>query len=314
MNNRPDNPAQVYDSGEMENETREIQTETLIEFARDYFAAGFPNPDRHGCPDRAKLTTLAQAGHLPDDELRAHLFGCSDCFREYRTALATRAVDAPAAAWWQTWRDKLVATLMLRPGLVWTSVAALLLAGALLIGTRWRGESHNPLSPAASETAQAHAPISAPAASSPTPDARSARNVEPPAPQSNPAARRGALATEMVTAVSVDLNEYVALRGVTDVGGGGQQFIRLAPVRTRLKLRLPEGSLAGAYTVSLVDEFDKALATDKAVSRDAKWLIATLDFRHNTAKSYRLKVEQQGAPPDFYPAIFSGAKQAAQKH
>ena len=50
--------------------------------------------------------------------------------------------------------------------------------------------------------------------------------------------------------VSIELAEYMA--GVTDAGGSGKQVIRLALVRTQL--RLLEGSLAVAYVVGLIDK------------------------------------------------------------
>ena len=77
-------------------------------------------------------------------------------------------------------------------------------------------------------------------------------------------------------------------------------MIRLAPVRTQLKLRLTEGSLAGAYQVSLVDEFDRSLAAP-ALNRSGKALIVTLDLRPAAPGSFRLQIQHSNETPDFYP-------------
>jgi hypothetical protein len=124
--------------------------------------------------------------------------------------------------------------------------------------------------------------------------------AEQPAPQSSPAAKRITTAPEAVTTVHIDLAEYVAMRGVTDSGGSGKKVITLAPARTRLKLRLPEGSLAGSYTLSLIDEFEQPLVTAPVISRDGEPLITTLDLRRISTKNCRLKLQRREEFPDYF--------------
>ncbi|MEP7340848.1 MAG: hypothetical protein ABI977_24165 [Acidobacteriota bacterium] len=312
MNKQPDNPAQGNGNGEMNNKTRKIQPETLIELARDYFAADFPNSDRQGCPDGAMLNSLAQSGRLPDDELRAHLFGCSACFTEYRTALAERPQPLPVIAHEAPWWDRLRAaftpfTGAFRPGFAWAGAAALVLI-AFGVWTARRVRVEAPPQIIAQRNAQAPAPSIAPAPEAPAPAPRLARTAEQPALQPRPAAKRRRVAPAAEAIVSLDLNEYVAMRDVSDASRFGQQVITLAPVRTRLKLRLPEGSLAGRYTVSLVDEFEHSLITDKPVSRMGKTLIADMDLRNFSVKSYRLKIQSRESTPDFYAVTISERK------
>jgi hypothetical protein len=271
MNNSPHNPTQVNDAGEME---PELQAEGLTELARAYFAHDFPNPARHDCPERATLRASAQTGRLPDDALRAHLFGCSECFQDYRAA---RQVPAPVTS---SWSDLLRARFTLKPALAWTGAALLLLTAGLFSWTNRRSEAQ----PGAALTQ----------AQTPTPTLPVMPSV---APSQVPAPRRSAAATT----VQVDLNAYLALRDVTEPSGARPQAIALSPVRTRLHLRLPEGSLPGGYTVSLLDEFDRAIATERATSRDGQRLSVLLDLRGADARSYRLRLQFPGEPPALYP-------------
>jgi hypothetical protein len=72
----------------------------FVSFAREYLAGDFPNPERKGCPPRAALDAAINSGKLPDDSLRTHLFGCSQCFSLYQQLLETRrAVGAPVPFW-----------------------------------------------------------------------------------------------------------------------------------------------------------------------------------------------------------------------
>ncbi len=88
----------------------------LSAIAQHYFATRFINPQRHGCPAPGMLQTLVRSAQLPDDELHAHLFRCSECFSEYRAAvLAHREAQTPAS-WWHAllagswgWRNPLLA-------------------------------------------------------------------------------------------------------------------------------------------------------------------------------------------------------------
>ena len=101
MNNWPDNPAKRNGDGEMNdqrpwaNAAASLDAESLIELARKHYATANPNPDRQDCPDREHLQSLARAGHIPVAHLCEHLFGCSDCFNAFRTAMLARAAVTP---------------------------------------------------------------------------------------------------------------------------------------------------------------------------------------------------------------------------
>jgi len=62
--------------------------EEIVTFARRYYATGFPNPQRRGCPPPGEIMKVVSRRRAPDQALREHLFECSECFGEYRQALA----------------------------------------------------------------------------------------------------------------------------------------------------------------------------------------------------------------------------------
>jgi len=313
MNNRPNNPAKVQGKGEMENKKRKMEPDKLIEFAREYFAADFPNPDRRGCPDRATLDSLARSGRLPDDDLRAHLFGCSDCFNEYRTALAERPQMSPVISRKESWQDRWRAawTPIIRPSLAWASAAALVIA--LAVWTTRRAEPEAPSQNIAQHRSQAGASSPAPALSDPAPTPQIASTVESLAPQPRLIMKRRKAVPAVEATVSVDLNEYVAMRDVKGTNRFIQPAITLQAVRTRLKLNFPEGSLAGTYNVSLLDEFDIAIVANTATSRDGKKLVTVLDLRGVRPKSYQLSLEHQEEWSESYSVVVVKPKRSDQR-
>jgi hypothetical protein len=103
----------------------------LIGFAQDYFAGDFPNPGRLGCPPRGAVRAAVLGERPPHARLRAHLFGCSECFREYRAALLSRQ-ESTAPRPEQSWRRRLLQTLVNRKAPV--LAGALSLAVVCLVG------------------------------------------------------------------------------------------------------------------------------------------------------------------------------------
>lgn len=79
-----------------ENSKTRFDEEKLIGFARSYFAEGFPNPDRIGCPSADALLRLAQQPTSADLSITEHLGRCSPCFRQYQDLLGqVRAQGQP---------------------------------------------------------------------------------------------------------------------------------------------------------------------------------------------------------------------------
>lgn len=289
----------------------------LVGFAREYFVNDFPNPERRDC-DPGRLKAAIFSGAPPGTDLRAHLFSCSECFREYRSALeAYRAerrqavVIARTGSWWSRLRN----SLLLRPLPILAGAVSLLLlifAGAYL----WQRYQTRP-SPALArqESEPENSPAENPPTDSPPPAPSPSATAQ--AAQAEPGESPGANGrqTEVVrrprpsnqgdliatSVVRIDLEDYAATRG----GAGGSIEIGLTLSRVRLVLALPEGSAPGMYSVSIVDASGAALVTSRARSGDGKTLTATLDVRRLAPQKYGLRVSRAGEPPVDVPVVIS---------
>lgn len=60
----------------------------IHEVARDYFARGFSNPRRLGCYSSDEYRKLIEDKSLPGEDMRDHLFECSQCFNDYSLELS----------------------------------------------------------------------------------------------------------------------------------------------------------------------------------------------------------------------------------
>lgn len=75
--------------------------EEVVTFAQAYYATEFPNSERRDCPHiNNALRAVARSGKVPDANLRAHLFKCSECFRTYRSARMDHRPQSIARASW----------------------------------------------------------------------------------------------------------------------------------------------------------------------------------------------------------------------
>jgi hypothetical protein len=277
--------------------------EEVVTFAQAYYATEFPNDDRLGCPSAGELRRVAHTGAPPDERLRSHLFACSDCFRSYRSARMSRQVQETHAARWRDWlgaglaslRSPRVPVATAAFGLVFLGlITATLLryqhadAPALAVNYSPQGSPPEPPSEAAHTGAASagpgHTPPDRPAAKG---SPRKAGAVEA------RTRRQPALRVVYVDLIADDLS-----RG-DDQNGAGRRVIILTPERQRLRLRMPRGSVAGRYTVKVVDAFGKPLLTTAAKS-GGRTLTVDLDLSGLTAKSYRLCLSRDGEAPDCY--------------
>lgn len=187
---------------------RHDDTEELIAEAQRHFAGDFPNPQRVGCPVPGTLQAIVRTERLPDDALQQHLFGCSECFNEYRAAVLEYRQTSPPkigwreklAVWWWEWRTPLL-----------TGAGALLLLaiGFSLWPTRRPANHSTPATPATPEIA---------ASGSPTPAQESAASPEPPP---LPEADR-------LLAARLNLNDHYSLG---EQSRGGANDVASKPIR-----------------------------------------------------------------------------------
>lgn len=256
--------------------------EKLILAAQRYFATGFPNERRARCPAPGLIRT-ARADQPPGDELRAHLFRCSECFNEYSAVMRDHYQQPGDAAAAGDRRKKLMDALSRwRLPLFAGAAASLLLAVAPFIQRRQHIES-----PQSSQNRSQPAPVAS---------AENPLTPVPPAPIEGqpPDSVREKPRPSVSLAISLNLNRHNALgdslRG--DSRREEEKKIKLPRLRALLKLRLRSGSEAGLYRISIVDPYGSRLIATSARSRNGKSLAAVLDLRRAARTAHRLRVER----------------------
>jgi hypothetical protein len=279
----------------------------LVEVAQSYFASDFPNHSRTGCPPEGALDELILSEELPGDGLRAHLFGCSECFRNYRrlVALHRATVTETHISWWH----RVIGTFKQHPlpAFVGLIVMCICVVTGFFI---WRasvreiepGVARNASQPAASPTS---ARIDAPVNIEEMPDV--VTDAQPPVKPTEQVSRpergkrKGRLPEELLASntIRIDLEKYSLLRG--DDGMSDEAAIELPVARNRLLMTLPASSSKGIYTLSVVDAYGRELVSHRAASRDGRSLTADLDTRVLRAGKYRLCVSLPAEVPDCYP-------------
>lgn len=276
-----------------------------VAFAQAYYATEFPNDGRRGCPPLERLRAAARSGHLPDEQLRIHLFNCSECFRSYRGARMGGSRQAPAARY--RWRSLVAAAagLNLRPLPIAASFC-LLLIGIGITAMLWGARNDVP-SVAANYSNREGLPDAvrqragegggaADAPDLPSPETGAAgvrQNSQAPRRKAEKRSRRAQAALPII---EISLIEDDLLRGDDR---HRQRVINLAPDRQRLRLRMPRGSARGRYMVRILDAFGKSVVSTAANS-DGKTLTVDLDLRGLDAKKYRLCLARNGEAPDCY--------------
>jgi hypothetical protein len=280
--------------------------DSLIAFARGYFANDFPNPTRSGCPGRAKLEELSASKRLPDAGLRAHLLGCSECFQFLNSRLAARPAKVGRRAWWEKFSGGVTAARL--P----LSVGALLVVSCFALWALWprfispTPEGAQTPSKSAGELAVNTGGNTAPPTTLATPTELAKGRATPAPPKGDP--RRGderspALAARLVT---IDLTSRLVLRGADDSAEDGR--IRVSAARNKLAIRLPDGSPSGGYTVSLLDAFGETVMAGRGRSRDGKSVTLLLDMSSLPTRNYRLCVSHEGGAPSCLPISVTGRR------
>jgi hypothetical protein len=285
--------------------------EDLLGFARSYYADDFPNPERRGCPPPADLDSRARSGQLPDEHLRAHLFGCSECFRAYRSALAARAATLnarPAPDPLPVERSGAPRSRTLLPAFAGALSLLILLFVGIYFWRQYRPAPDDIIirkdPPPTAAPADTNSNSVVGPATPPSP-LRTPQQKDTPRRRAAPHRQEPGTELAAVTSVGIDLQKYVITRG--GEAARTDEVIELPRARVRLLLKLPEGSDAGVYTVSIIDSSGKAVVTaPRAGSADGKNLSVTINTTRLAPKKYTLRVLRQGAMAEFYPLILDG--------
>lgn len=313
--------------------------EDLISLVRRHYASDFPNPKRVGCPGDDVLRATASSGGLPDEGLLAHLFECSDCYRQFQNELAAYRATRPEPR--PTSWGRIGALFAFRPVPAFAGALALLL---LVVGVAYfmlrrveeeparatlnvdsrvareggpSGASPPDAPPPELTPSQPSAapPLPSPPPPSPERPARDggrkntqsdkARGRQKPAPRprhARPSPETALAESERENAqpypqVFIDLNDYARVRGA------GDKRLELPRAGTTLRLRLPEGSVKGRYTISIW-RGDRRLWRKSAYSQDGINLTLALSLQELEPQEYTLRLTHEGSTdPDEYTVV-----------
>jgi hypothetical protein len=308
------------------NKIRDLDAEGLASLARRYYAARFPNPHRLGCPPLGEIDKVVMSRQAPDEALREHLFECSECFGEYRHALAQCRPATDEAAW----RKRLVlifaskrSTTALAPVILILSSLSLIFISILILRNiapeAGRIASSTPSDTRAGGTGESTAnPADVAISTIPTPIGNGRAiagswrllGISAPAAETidvdldnHQVFRRSQM--ERLTPASEEPSGRDGARSsiAPDEAQPVEEVITLPATRANLVLRLPETGVPGKYTVSLIDAFGQSLLSKSAFSPDGAKLQVTLDLSRVSQKRYRLRLWRNGEAPAFYDVI-----------
>jgi hypothetical protein len=270
----------------------------ILTFARRYYATSFPNPQRLGCPPPGEIVKVVSRRRAPGDALREHLFECSECFGEYRQALAQ--IRNEVVGW-----QRLVSILSMKRLSILAVVLFLLVFGGRLI---WRNLTPGALNEQVTRSNPSSGQVDGAGAAAPnktdaplTAGTMTARVETPPVKRRAVGgnSRSSGRPESGVKTIEVDLDNYQVFRRSQEE----KPPILLPAVHARLVLRLPETGAAGKYTVSLINAFGRALLSEPALSPDGAKLQVKLDLRRVTPQKYRLRLSRKGEAPAYYDVI-----------
>ena len=272
------------------------QTEDLLALGVNHFARDYPQINRNNCPPLEVLGALVQSGKLPPDEIREHLFTCSECFVVYREALSrrhaheTRVVGSAVP-------DRRLPRLV--PAVAATLVGVLTIAGIFVVVKR-NDEQGQGLANANLEGEKNPAGEDKPSglrsiSPAPTPPHVSTQ-PQPPAPRN----RKDSRPLIAENKLQIDLDRYNALRGA---GGSIDRPISLQATKNELTVKLPDASPAGRYRVSLTDPFGTSLQSVEVISRDGVQLSLDLDLSSIKPGKYFVCLARETEVPQCVPAM-----------
>src|SRR5262245_59008631 len=237
----------------------------LFDEAVEYFSTAFPNPSREGCPHPERLRALASSAAPVTEPVRAHLFGCSECFREFRrqrlavTATSDQAKPGHAARIHGMGVRAMVA-----------AVASFALAAGLAHLMLWRGVNRYRQRNTAHDGAFTVA------------------SIRP--------------HDESSTIVAVVLQPSTVRRGTPTALESAVPALSIPSGRVRFDIQLPDGYPEGVYQLAIVNPLDEPLV-DASASAVGRSLIVVLDAAGLDSGRRFLRLQRAGEPPDYVPIL-----------
>lgn len=298
----------------------EILSAEILEIAREYQTEDFPNFRRKNCPSNEFLLKTANSNALPEAEFRRHLLSCSPCFREFQTARQTKLATKAAEKTEKTNAKSARFDFFLQPFPAFAFSLLLLIFGGWLIygwlnnGKRetqnrravFSGEKQNSL--VAQNTLENPKVIKETRKTFENKPANVDKKIVAPKKTTKPIVGKAKNESSSLVArntIKIDLSDSETFRNQTKTSA---KVVSLPAQSARLKLNLPKNSPAGDYTVSLLDEFGKALVKQKQSRSDGKTLTVNFDLPARRGLRARLCAAPQGEIPDCVPVKIGNDK------
>ncbi len=293
----------------------EILSAEILEFTREYQSNDFPNPRREGCLPKEDLLKIADSDELPNAELREHLLSCSPCFLDFHAARQSKSaapliVETKSAKQKSPWFG-----FFLRP----FPVAVLMVLFCVLTGiilSNLLNRTNTEI--AKQENIKQNAQVSDNQTNSQNEATLPTENKEPELPQSPPKQNNSTANTQnksLKTDSEIDskilaqktINLDLAKAAVLRNNASSETVYALPPQTIALNVKLPEGSPAGNYEVSLLDEFGKPLVKSLTKKSDGKTLTVKLNLQNERGRA-RLCVAPKGEIPDCFAVTVGRAE------
>lgn len=274
------------------------RTEQLVHLGINHFARDYPNSKRNNCPPPELLGATIQSGKLPGDELRGHLFTCSECFVHYREELSRyREPESGVVAIGSTAQE--TRTPRLVPVLAAALVGIVTISAVLLVKRQHEpaGDLANVNSNLDGEKDPAQDDEPSLRSTSPAP------TLPHPSTPPRPPSSRGRNSSRPLVAenrLTIDIDRYNALRGA---GRSEDRPVLLQTTKNELTIQMPDGSPAGSYRVSLADPFGTPLQSVEIISRDGLQLRVDLDLSAVKPGKYFVCLARETEVPQCVPAM-----------
>lgn len=289
--------------------------ENFINTAREMYADANSNPPREGCFPAIEIRQMAISTKLPDDAVMEHLFDCSECFREYRRALAA-AKDLNLENK-KNWRDlfKVRTAKLAFAGFSFALIAAFLLFAYFALRERNTNDlakniespniaaplENSQVQPAEKKTEADGAERNLNASPSNNQSNRQQSNL-----RNNEAVNSSKNKTENQKSPSADevaldliLSDDSTLRNSNANRTNEKDAPVLPARRLRLNIKVSPNYADGNYKITIVDAFNKPLSQQNAAIKNGV-LAASLDLKNLEKRANKLCLQKNDAMPDCF--------------
>lgn len=292
---------------------RSEELEKLHTAAGDFFSRNFPNSQRVDCPSPESFQKLIAENKLPDELLREHLFGCSECFKDYKSALNEVKSSNPSADkiyksnFYSKFALGLAAALVIFGGVFWLWKRETNSSQIVLNDTHETNRNLNANSQTNSALDESAKLNSVGKSENPAIDKANANiNIES---ADNSHAPENRLQKNLPNNQSKDSGQILLAKKQTVIdltdpiwrdaaNGKKQKSFDVEAGITQLRIRLPKENPKGSYQIFVVDSFGRKLTPSKTTKAVNQNLFVELNLKEIKTNGTRLCFAPIGEIPD----------------